>query len=348
MGNVPSTIVPFFRIVTIAGSPLPSGDENPVNPAKAPSAAAATKITAGNRIAYVIARGFGDNRRFELVTDDANGGDCQVIVSSREPLMSPAWSPDGEQLAYVGFIHGGSAIFTVDLRSHTPRLITQEPGVNGAPAWSPDGKSLAVSLSFGKNADIYVVELASGKRKRLTDNPAIDTEPAWSPDGNSIAFTSDRGGLPQIYIVASSGGAAEKLSIEGKKNMKPAWSPDGDEIALVHYEGNRSKIGLLHLKGHVFRTVSTGPMDECPSFAPESDKLIYADVQKANLSVITTGQQMIKRIPQQGDVHEVAWWTPRRGASAVMATPSRSSFVAPSTTDERITQESLPHSYDQP
>jgi TolB protein len=318
--------------------------------AKSPSAAAATKITAGNRIAYVIARGFGDNRRFELVTDEANGGDCQVIVSSREPLMSPAWSPDGEQLAYVGFIHDSSAIFTVDLHSHTPRMITQEPGVNGAPAWSPDGKSLAVSLSFGKNADIYVVDLASGKRRRITDHPAIDTEPAWSPDGSQIAFTSDRGGQPQIYIVSASGGPAQKLAIEGKKNMRPAWSPDGSELALVHYEGNRSRIGLLELKGRSFRTVSAGPIDECPSFAPESDKLIYADVQRANLSVIAAGgRQLIKKIPQQGEVHEVAWWTPRNGAHATMVAAPFKAFdaLAPSG-DQPITQESLPHSFDQP
>jgi TolB protein len=313
------------------------------------SPTAGTKVSAGNRIAYVIARGYGDNRRFELVTDDANGGDCQVIASSREPLMSPAWSPDGRQLAYVGFIHNASAIFVVDLHTRTPRLVTQEPGVNGAPAWSPDGQSLAISLSFGRNADIYVVDLASGKRRRLTDNPAIDTEPAWSPDGDQIAFTSDRSGLPQVYVVSTQGGDARRLSIEGKKNMKPAYSPDGTEIAVVHYEGSRSRIGLLHLKGQVFRTVSDGPMDECPSFAPDSGKLIYADVQKGNLSVISTARKLINRIPQQGDVHEVAWWTPGRGATAMPMTDAvPAQPPAPRPIDRRITKESLPHSYDQP
>ncbi|HZP12335.1 MAG TPA: hypothetical protein VFB36_07945 [Nevskiaceae bacterium] len=315
--------------------------------AATPVPTAGAKVTAGNRIAYVIARGYGDNRRFELVTDDANGGDCQVIVSSRDPLMSPAWSPDGTQIAYAGFLRGSGAIFVVDLHSHTPRLVTQEPGVNGAPAWSPDGKSLAVSLSFGHNADIYVVDLASGTRKRLTDHPAIDTEPAWSPDGTEIAFTSDRTGLPQIYTVSAGGGEAHRVSIEGKKNMKPAWSPDGTELAVMHYEGSRSRIGLLHLQGHVFRTVSDGPMDECPSFAPDSGKLIYADVQKGNLSVIGTNRQLLRKIPQQGDVHEVAWWTPGRGRSVQPMSDAMASSP-PRPIDQRITQESLPHSYDQP
>lgn len=320
-----------------------------VSVAADPVPTAGTRVTAGNRIAYVVARGYGDNRRFELVTDDANGGDTQIIVSSREPLMSPAWSPDGTQIAYAGFFNRGSAIFVVDLYSHTPRLVTQEPGVNGAPAWSPDGKSLAVSLSFGSNADIYVVDLATGTRRRLTDHPAIDTEPAWSPDGSEIAFTSDRTGLPQIYTVSSRGGEAHRVSIEGKKNMRPAWSPDGTELAVMHYDGSRSRIGLLHLQGHVFRTVSDGPMDECPSFSPDSGRLIYADVQKGNLSVIGTNRQMLRRIPQQGDVHEVAWWTPGRGRSAQPmsdAMPSAPRALRP--IDQRITQESLPRSYDQP
>ncbi len=266
-------------------------------------------VATGNRIAYVTATGYGDKRRYELVSADTEGGDRQVIVASREPLMSPAWAPDGRQIAYVGYLRGGSAIFVVDLYTHTPRLITQEPGVNGAPSWSPDGKSLAISLSFGSNADIYVVDLASGTRQRLTSHPAIDTEPAWSPSGTEIAFTSDRLGLPQVFVVPSSGGEQKRVSFEGRKNMRPAYSPDGTELAMVHYEGARSRIGLLHLQGRVFRTVSAGPMDESPSFGPDGASLIYADVQSAKLAVITTGRQLLRSIPQQGDVHEVAWST---------------------------------------
>jgi len=288
----------------------------------------------GNRIAYVTATGYGDKRRYELVTADTEGNDRQVVVASREPLMSPSWSPDGTQLAYVGFLRGYSAIFVVDLYTHTPRLVTQEPGVNGAPAWSPDGKSLAMSLSFGKNADIYVVELASGQRRRLTDNPAIDTEPAWSPDGTQIAFTSDRLGLPQVFAVSSEGGAATRMTFAGRKNMRPAYSPDGAELAFVHYEGSRSRIGLLHLQGRVMRMVSDGPMDESPSFAPDGASLIYADVQGANLAVVTTAaHQKLRSIPQQGDVHEVVWSTALAAArpttDAVFATATAKPDPAP-------------------
>ncbi len=167
-----------------------------------------------------------------------------------------------------------------------------------------------MSLSFGRNADIYVIDLATGKRRRVTDDPAIDTEPAWSPDSSEIAFTSDRTGLPQIYTVSSSGGEAHRVSIEGKKNMRPAYSPDGAELALVHYEGSRSRIGLLHLQGHVFRTVSAGPMDESPSFAPDGASLVYADVQAGDLAVIGMDRHRVRSIPQRGDVHEVAWSLP--------------------------------------
>jgi TolB protein len=260
----------------------------------------------GKRIAFVTARGYGDARRFQLVTSDTDGNDPQVVVASRDPLMSPAWSPDGRQIAYAGFHKGYSSIFVVDINSRTPRLVTQEPGVNGAPAWSPDGKSLAVSLSFGRNADIYVVDLASGQRRRLTDHPSIDTEPAWSPDGTEIAFTSDRIGLPQIFVVPREGGDARRVSFVGRKNMRPTYSPDGNEIAMVHYEGSRSRIGLLNVRGRVFRTVSNGPMDESPSFGPAGE-LIYADVGGAKLAVIGADRRPMHSIPQQGDVHEVTW-----------------------------------------
>jgi TolB protein len=278
----------------------------------------------GNRIAYVTATGYGEKRRYELVSADTEGNDRQVVVASREPLMSPAWSPDGQRLAYVGYLHGRSAIFVVDLFTHTPRVITQEPGVNGAPTWSPDGKSLAVSLSFGSNADIYTVDLATGNRQRLTDHPAIDTEPSWSPNGNEIAFTSDRSGLAQVYIVGSAGGDARRITFEGRKNMRPSYSPDGDALAVVSYQGSRSRIGLLNLGSRKLAYVSDGPMDESPSFAPDGDSIIYADVQAASLAVVTRAREFVRNIPQQGDVHEVVWSSvvgPARPSSdAVFAT----------------------------
>ena len=270
-------------------------------------------------IAYIVANGFGDQRRFELVAVDVDGSNPQLVIASKDPLMSPAWSPDGRQLAYVGFVNHGSAIYTVDLQTRMPHMLVHEQGVNGAPAWAPDGRSLAVSLSFGVNADIYVVDVLTGARRRLTDHPAIDTEPTWSPDGSQIAFTSDRGGLPQVYVVSSNGGPAHRVSFEGRKNMRAAYSPDGAALAYVSYQGSRSRIGMLDLKHGAVAYLSNGPMDESPSFSPDGASLIYADVEAAQLAVVGTDHRRLRSIPQQGDVHEVAWSFAGRVAPTVLA-----------------------------
>ncbi len=265
-----------------------------------------------NSIAYIAAEGAGKARRFQLVIADPNGGNANVVVTSSEPLLSPSWSPSGEQIAYASFLQGSAAILIVDLHTRMPRLVTHEPGTKTAPAWSPDGKYLAVSLSFGSNADIYIIDLASGTRRRLTTHPAIDTEPAWSPDGREIAFTSDRSGLPQIYVVPSAGGQARRIDIAGKQNMRPAYSPDGGALALVHYEGGHSRIALLDLRNHVLRTISGGSMDESPSFAPDGSSLVYADTRVGDLAVIGIDRLEVRMIPHQGDVLEAAWSQPPR------------------------------------
>ncbi|HZP12907.1 MAG TPA: DPP IV N-terminal domain-containing protein [Nevskiaceae bacterium] len=289
---------------------LAACSNQPATPAKSSGTTAPQRsITnvAPDAIAYVVADGNGKARRFQLVVADPNGDDANVVVTSSEPLLSPTWSPDGSQLAYAGFFQRTAAIFVVDLRTRASRVVTHEVGVNSAPAWSPDGKSLALSLSFGSNADIYIIDLASSTRRRLTTNPAIDTEPAWSPDGREIAFTSDRSGAAQIYAVPSWGGQARRLNIAGKQNMRPAYSPDGNQLALVHYEGSRSLIGLLDLRNQVFRTVSGGPMDESPTFAPDGLSLAYVDTRAHQLAVVGVDSRGMRILPLDGDVLEVAW-----------------------------------------
>jgi TolB protein len=141
-------------------------------------------------------------------------------------------------------------------------------------------------------------------------HPSIDTEPAWSPDGREIAFTSDRSGLPQIYVMPSSGGQARRINIAGKQNMRPAYSPDGGQLALVHYEGARSLIGLLNLRSQLFRTLSGGPMDESPTFAPDGSSIAYADTRAGELAVVGIDGRSMRTLPHQGDVLEAAWRPP--------------------------------------
>ena len=264
-----------------------------------------------SQIAYVAATGSLKNRLFQIVIADADGADPVTVATSREPLMSPAWSPDRTQLAYVGFERGRSAIYVHTLATGELRRFAQERGINGAPAWSPDGRQLAVTLSFERNPDIYVMDVATGARRQLTQHFAIDTEPAWSPDGKQLAFTSDRGGQPQIYTVSASGGDARRVTFEGKQNLRARYSPDGKLLALVNVDETGYRIGVLDLASRDLRILSSGPLDESPSFAPNGAVVIYAAQgrQGAELATVSVDGRIRQRLSQPGDVREPTWST---------------------------------------
>jgi len=262
------------------------------------------------KIAYVAAAGYGDARRYRLIVSDADGYNPQTVATSTEPLMSPAWSPDRTQLAYVGFEGGRSGIYIHTLATGKVRKLIGEKGINGSPAWSPDGTKLAVTLSFETNPDIYVIDIATGQRTRLTHHYAIDTEAAWAPDGQSIVFTSDRGGTPQIYRIGLDGSdTPTRLTFEGKQNLRASFSPDGKQLSLVNFDGSKYRIGILDLASGSLRLISDGPMDESPSFAPNGAFIVYATQtgHGAELATVTVDGRVRQSLSQPGDVREPAW-----------------------------------------
>ncbi len=228
------------------------------------------------RIAYVVGTGYGDARRFQLYVCDADGDNRQAIAVSHEPLMSPAWSPDGKRLAFVGYEHGRSAIYIqAPDTGKLEKFILETRHQRRAPAWSPDGTRLAITLSYESNPDIYVVDIATRGLHRITTDPSIDTEANWSPDGKTLAFISDRGGMQQIYTASSEGGAQTRLTYQGLRNEQPRYSPDGKTLALVDNDGSGYRIGLFDLQRKTLRLVSTGPRDEGPNFAPNGQLVVY-------------------------------------------------------------------------
>jgi TolB protein len=264
------------------------------------------------RIAYITATGTGNNIQYSLIVADSDGYNPQVVVRSKEALLSPSWSPDGQNLAYVSFESGNSAIYMQNISTGTRQLVSATPkGINGAPAFSPDGSKLAVSLSYVGNSEIFVIDLASHKKTRLTNSYSIDTEPEWMPDGQSIVFTSDRSGKPQLYQVPAAGGAAQRLTFSGQYNANASVSFDGKQVAMVQGNGNVYRIAIMDrsLGGQV-RFVSPGNMDDAPSFAPNGSMLLYSaseGLRGVLYAVSADGKVRQRLVLSQGDVREPAW-----------------------------------------
>ena len=265
----------------------------------------------GTKVAYVTAKQRGNGRLYSLIVSDQDGENDNVIMESKDPIMSPAWSPDSRQLAYVSFEGSKSAIYVQTLRSGNRFEVSNKPGINGAPAFSPDGRKLVVTLGgVNGNPDIYVLDITSRQTKRLTTHRAIDTEGTWSPDGRYIYFTSDRAGGPQIYRISANGGTPERVTFEGSYNARPRLSPDGTRLAMVHNDRGNFRIAVMNIERKDLLVLSTGQQDESPSFAPNSDSLIYATRQRGDgvlETVSADGLIRQKMASGQGDVREPVW-----------------------------------------
>ena len=266
------------------------------------------------KVAYVTAQQRGGSRLYSLIVADQDGENANTIMESRNPIMSPAWSPDSRRLAYVSFEGNRSSIFIQTLRTGNRIQVSSKAGINGAPAFSPDGKQLVLTLGgVDGNPDIHVLDINSRETRRLTTHRAIDTEGSWSPDGRYIYFTSDRSGGPQVYRVPVAGGTPERITFEGSYNARPRMSPDGTRLAMVHLFQGDYRIAVMDMideKRRDLLVLSAGQQDESPSFAPNSDTLIYATRATRNgvLEMVTADGLIRQRLTSgDGDVREPVW-----------------------------------------
>ena len=264
------------------------------------------------RITYVVKRG----TRYELQIADADGFAPQTVLASNEPIISPAWSPDGGRLAYVSFEQRKPIVYVQSITSGQRKAVANFRGSNSAPAWSPDGRRLAVVLTRDGSSQIYLIDADGGGVTRLTNSAGIDTEPNFSPDGQTILFTSDRGGSPQIYRTSVSGGSVDRLTFDGTYNVSPRFSPDGKTFVFVQRSGGRFNLMLQELATRQVIPLTDGTVDESPTFAPNGRMILYASKigGRGILAAVSNDGRVKQRLTvEAGDVREPAWGPLQKG-----------------------------------
>lgn len=262
------------------------------------------------KLAYITVSGEGDQARYRLQVSDVDGKRAQVRLESREPILSPAWSPDGKKLAYVSFETGKPAIYVHELATGQRDKVADFSGLNSAPAWSGDGKSLLMTLSRDGNAEIYQMDLASRKTTKLTDHWAIDTEAAWDHADKGIYFTSDRSGGPQIYYMERPGAEPRRITFGSRYNARPRPDSKGEYVYYVHQRDRAFHIARTNLKTGDETVITRTESDESPSVSPNGRLLIYATGQNGAsvLTVVSADGGAAYSLPaSDGDVREPAW-----------------------------------------
>lgn len=259
------------------------------------------------RIAYVFKQG----GTYELQIADADGQNPQIALRSREPIISPAWSPDGRKLAYVSFESGKPVVYVHELATSNRVPVANFKGNNSAPAWSPDGKTLAVVLTRDGLSQLYLINANDGSNlRRLTRSPLIDTEPVFSPDGQSVFFTSDRSGRPQIYQIPVTGGEARRITFNGEYNISPRISPDAQTLLVVTKRNGAFRVAAIDLASGNETLLTEGPDDQSPSFAPNGKQVLYAAKQGGRnmLAGVSSDGRMRQTLSiLNGEIKEPTW-----------------------------------------
>lgn len=258
------------------------------------------------RIAYV--NRVGKNNR--LVVADSDGYNDRVVLSINDPIMSPAWSPDGSQLAYVTLEQGHAVVYVQSLATNQRKVLSNARGSNSAPVWAPDGKQLALVLSRDGSPQIFLIRSDGTDLRRLTFSGAIDTEPSFSPDGQYLLFTSDRGGSPQIYRMPVGGKTTERLTFEGGNNYSPQYSPDGKSFVFAHQINGKFNIAIHDFQSRQMQLLTEGGWEKRPSFSPNGKLVLFATESHGRgiLAIVSSDGRVKQKLSSQaGDVREPIW-----------------------------------------
>ncbi|GMV99910.1 MAG: hypothetical protein AMXMBFR84_10490 [Candidatus Hydrogenedentota bacterium] len=252
----------------------------------------------------------------ELFLCDYDGANARQVTQHASISILPAFSPDGNQVAYSSFKDRFPFLYILDLSSGKSRSLSRDPGLNGSPTWAPDGRSLAIVLSKDANMEIYRLSADGSNKQRLTNDPGLDTSPTFSPDGSKIAFVSERGGSPQIYVMSASGGAAQRISTQGGNSVDPNWSPDGRSIVYVVEKGGEGQeVYVMGSDGsNPIRLTNSAGNNESPNWSADSRHVVFTSTRSGRselwTATLSTGEN--RKVPQLTINGQGPSWGPRR------------------------------------
>ena len=269
------------------------------------------KGVASTRLLYVTEELSKDRSLFKLIVADADGSNEQILLRSTEPIISPSWSPDSKQVAYVSFETGMAKVFTQHIATGKREIVLENKFQISSPSWSPNGKYLSLTLYQDGNAEIYILNLKNKNLTRLTNHYSIDTESSWSPNGSKVMFTSGRSGSPQLYEInlRKFNSKPKRVTFEGNYNAKGSYLPNGEGVIFVHRKNSNFQIALKYFNENFVRALTNSKLDESPSISPNGNVIIYAISENGNglLAGVTLSGARFRLPIQNGEVREPSW-----------------------------------------